>query len=226
MDTFEWDSIRHPLFLTLKVTFFSTFFAALLGIFFAYWMSKLRFFGRAFADAILTLPMVLPPTVLGYYLLVVFGKKGILGHFLAEQFQYSILFNLHGAVLASTIVSFPLVYRSAKAAFEDLDPEYEEIALTLGKSKWETFFTVILPLSWRGILAGSMMAYARGMGEFGATLMIAGNIPEKTQTIALAIYDSVQSGKDEFSLVLVFVASITCVLVLTVSGILLKKSHW
>ncbi|MCR1794924.1 molybdenum ABC transporter permease, partial [Leptospira sp. id769339] len=140
--------------------------------------------------------------------------------------QYSILFNLHGAVLASTIVSFPLVYRSVKASFEDLDPEYEEIALTLGKSKWETFLMVILPLSWRGILAGSMMAYARGMGEFGATLMIAGNIPERTQTIALAIYDSVQSGKDEFSLILVFVASITCVLVLTVSGILLKKSHW
>ncbi|TGK35765.1 molybdate ABC transporter permease subunit [Leptospira andrefontaineae] len=226
MDTFDWNSIRYPLFLTLKVTFFSTFFAALLGIFFAYWMAKLRFFGRTFADAILTLPMVLPPTVLGYYLLVLFGKKGVIGHFLLEQFQYSILFNLHGAILASTIVSFPLVYRSAKAAFEDLDPEYEEIALTLGKSKWETFLTVILPLSWRGILAGSMMAYARGMGEFGATLMIAGNIPEKTQTIALAIYDSVQSGKDEFSLLLVFVASITCVLVLTVSGILLKKSHW
>lgn len=226
MDTFNWDSIRYPLLLTLKVTLFSTFFAALLGIFFAYWMSKLRFFGRTFADAVLTLPMVLPPTVLGYYLLILFGKKGIIGHFLLEQFQYSILFNLHGAVLASTIVSFPLVYRSVKASFEDLDPEYEEIALTLGKSKWETFLTVILPLSWRGILAGSMMAYARGMGEFGATLMIAGNIPERTQTIALAIYDSVQSGKDEFSLILVFVASITCVLVLTVSGILLKKSHW
>ncbi|EMK01359.1 molybdate ABC transporter permease subunit [Leptospira sp. WS58.C1] len=226
MDTFNWDSIRYPLLLTLKVTLFSTFFAALLGIFFAYWMSKLRFFGRTFADAVLTLPMVLPPTVLGYYLLILFGKKGIIGHFLLEQFQYSILFNLHGAVLASTIVSFPLVYRSVKASFEDLDPEYEEIALTLGKSKWETFLMVILPLSWRGILAGSMMAYARGMGEFGATLMIAGNIPERTQTIALAIYDSVQSGKDEFSLILVFVASITCVLVLTVSGILLKKSHW
>ncbi|MCR1795497.1 molybdate ABC transporter permease subunit, partial [Leptospira sp. id769339] len=92
MDTFNWDSIRYPLLLTLKVTLFSTFFAALLGIFFAYWMSKLRFFGRTFADAVLTLPMVLPPTVLGYYLLILFGKKGIIGHFLLEQFQYSILF--------------------------------------------------------------------------------------------------------------------------------------
>ncbi|TGK02638.1 molybdate ABC transporter permease subunit [Leptospira langatensis] len=226
MGSFSWDSVRSPLILTLQVTLVSTVFATLVGILFAYQMSRARFIGKALLDAVFTLPMVLPPTVLGYYLLVLFGKKGILGSFLLEHFHYSILFNLHGAILASAIVSFPLVYRSAKASFEDLDPEYEEASYTLGKSKWATFLLVILPLSWRGILAGSMMAYARGMGEFGATLMVAGNIPERTQTIALAIYDSVQAGNDTFSLLLVIVASITCILVLTLAGTLLKKPHW
>ncbi len=226
MDSIPWETVRSPLLLTLQVTIVSTILATVLGIFFAYRMSRSFFFGKPLIDAILTLPMVLPPTVLGYYLLILFGKKGILGAPLLEYFNYTILFHLHGAILASAIVSFPLVYRSAKASFEDLDPEYEEIARTLGKSGLSAFLLVILPLSWRGILAGSMLAYARGIGEFGATLMIAGNIPDKTQTIALAIYDSVQSGKDDFSLILVFVASITCIVVLTLSGILLKKSHW
>ncbi|BDA79432.1 molybdenum ABC transporter permease subunit [Leptospira kobayashii] len=226
MDSISWETVRSPLVLTLQVTIISTIFATFLGIFFAYWMSRSAFWGKTLIDAILTLPMVLPPTVLGYYLLVLFGKKGIFGEPLLEYFHYSIIFHIHGAILASMIVSFPLVYRSAKASFEDLDPEYEETARTLGKSGLTAFLFVILPLSWRGILAGSMLAYARGIGEFGATLMIAGNIPDKTQTIALAIYDSVQSGKDDFSLALVFLASLICIIVLTLSGILLKKPHW
>lgn len=226
MTELDWETIRHPIFLTLIVSAFSTLIATLFGVVAAYFISRWRFFGKDFLDSILTLPLVLPPTVLGYYLLVLLGRHGILGSFLMETFRFSFIFHWTGAVIASVIVSFPLVYRSALAAFEDLDRDYEDTAKTLGKENVEIFLEVLLPLSWRGILAGAMLAYARGMGEFGATLMIAGNIPKRTQTLSLAIYDSVQSGNDSIAFYLVVLTSVLSVLILTISNGMLKKSHW
>ncbi|PJZ58020.1 molybdate ABC transporter permease subunit [Leptospira barantonii] len=226
MTELDWETMRHPILLTLIVSAFSTLIATLFGVTAAYFISRWRFFGKGILDSILTLPLVLPPTVLGYYLLVLLGRRGIFGSFLLDTFHFSFLFHWSGAVIASVIVSFPLVYRSSLTSFEDLDSDYEDTARTLGKGNVEIFWRVLLPLSWRGILAGAMLAFARGMGEFGATLMIAGNIPKRTQTLSLAIYDSVQSGNDSIAFYLVVLTSVLSVLVLTVSNGMLKKSHW
>ncbi|MBM9500172.1 molybdate ABC transporter permease subunit [Leptospira sp. 201903071] len=226
MTSLDWETIRYPVLLTLGVSALSTLFATVLGVLGAYLLSKAGFFGKELLDSILTLPLVLPPTVLGYYLLVFFGKNGIGGSFLSEYFHFSVLFHWSGAVIASVLVSFPLVYRSARAAFENVDSDLEDTARTLGRGNFIIFWEILLPLSWRGILAGSMLAYARGMGEFGATLMIAGNIPNRTQTLSLAIYDAVQSGNDAVAFYLVVLTSILCVFILTVSTKLFKKSYW
>ncbi|XDD51428.1 molybdate ABC transporter permease subunit [Leptospira sp. WS92.C1] len=226
MNSLDWESIRHPILLTLGVSALSTSIVTLLGVLAAYFLFKFRFWGKEFVDAIFTLPLVLPPTVLGYYLLVFFGRKGWIGSTLNDLFEFNVLFHWSGAVIASILVSFPLVYRSARAALENVDSDFEDTAKTLGKGNFFIFWEVLIPLSWRGILAGSMLAYARGMGEFGATLMIAGNIPKKTQTLSLAIYDSVQSGNDALAFYLVILTSVLSVLILTVSTKLFKKSHW
>lgn len=226
MTSLDWETIRYPVLLTLSVSALSTFVATVLGVLGAYLLSKAEFFGKEFVDSILTLPLVLPPTVLGYYLLVLLGKNGVAGSFISNHFHFSVLFHWSGAVIASVLVSFPLVYRSARAALEDVDSDLEDTAKTLGKGNFVIFWEILLPLSWRGILAGAMLAYARGMGEFGATLMIAGNIPKRTQTLSLAIYDAVQSGNDAVAFNLVVLTSILSVLILTVSAKLFKKSHW
>lgn len=226
MTELDWETMCHPILLTLIVSAFSTLIATVFGVLAAYFISRWKFFGKGILDSILTLPLVLPPTVLGYYLLVLLGRRGIFGSFLLETFRFSFLFHWSGAVIASVIVSFPLVYKSALASFEDLDADYEDTAKTLGKGNIGIFREVLLPLSWRGILAGAMLAFARGMGEFGATLMIAGNIPKRTQTLSLAIYDSVQSGNDSIAFYLVILTSVLSVLILTVSNGVLKKSHW
>ena len=151
--------------------------------------------GRAWTP-LCTLPLVLPPTVLGYYLIVLIGRQGWLGRWLQETWGISLIFTWQGAVLAAAVVSLPLVFKSARAAFEEVDPDLENAARTLGLSETAVFFRVSLPLAWRGILAGAMLAFARAMGEFGATLMVAGNLPGKTQTLSLAVYDAVQAGND------------------------------
>ncbi|RHX86197.1 molybdate ABC transporter permease subunit [Leptospira stimsonii] len=226
MASLDWETIRYPVLLTLSVSALSTLIATVFGVFCAYTMFKTKFFGKELVDSILTLPLVLPPTVLGYYLLILLGRNGFIGFLLSDLFHFSVLFHWSGAVIASILVSFPLVYRSAKAALEDVDSDMEDTAKTLGKGNVTIFWEILLPLSWRGILAGAMLAYARGMGEFGATLMIAGNIPERTQTLSLAIYDAVQSGNDALAFNLVVLTSILSVLILTVSTKLFKKSHW
>jgi molybdate transport system permease protein len=214
-----------PLLLTLKVAFLATLFSFLAGVFFARLLSRFSFPGKEWLDAVLTLPLVLPPTVLGYYLIVLLGRKGWLGQFLWESFGISLMFTWQGAVVASAVVSFPLVFKSARASFEAVDHNLEKAARTLGSSELGVFLRVSLPLAWRGILAGAMLAFARATGEFGATLMIAGNLPGKTQTLSLAVYDAVQAGKDNLATTLVLITSIVCVLVLVSSGKLLKSSH-
>jgi len=160
--------------------------------------------------------------VLGYYLIVVLGRRGVLGEWLYDRLGISLMFTWQGAAIASAIVGFPLVVKGARAAFEGVDRQLEAAARTLGISELGVFARVSLPLAWRGVLAGTLLAFARAMGEFGATLMIAGNIPGRTQTMSLAVYDAVQSAQDGLALFLAAVTSLVCVTVLIAAGRLLE----
>jgi molybdate transport system permease protein len=212
-----------PLLLTLKVALLATLLAVVTGASFAYLIARYRFPGREVLDALCTLPMVMPPTVLGYYLIVLIGRHGWLGEWLWDTLGISLMFTWQGAVFASTIVAFPLVFKGARAAFEGVEPQYENAARTLGVPALGVFVRVTLPLAWRGILAGAMLAFARAMGEFGATLMVAGNIPGRTQTLSLAVYDAVQAGQDDLANFLVMVTSIVCVAILVGSRRLFRR---
>jgi molybdate transport system permease protein len=214
-----------PLLLTLKVASLATLFSFLVGVAVAALLSRGRFAGRDWLDAFLTLPLVLPPTVLGYYLIVLWGRNGWLGRWLYESLGFSLMFTWQGAVMAAAVVSLPLTFKGARAALEGVDPTLEKAARTLGTSEWGVFWRVSFPLAWRGILAGAMLAFARAMGEFGATLMIAGNIPGKTQTLSLAVYDAVQAGHDSLAASLVIITSLVCMLVLVSCGKILKTSY-
>ena len=214
-----------PLWLTLKIALLATLLAGAVGIALGWWMSQRRFAGKNFVDALLMLPMVLPPTVLGYYLIVVIGRNGVLGQYLDRWFGINLMFTWQGAVIAASLVSLPLIYKAARAAFEDVDGRFLHAARTLGAGEAEIFLRIALPLALRGIAAGLMLAFARAMGEFGATLMIAGNLPGKTQTLSIAIYDAVQAGNDAQALWLTLVISVVCVVVLVVSGRMLQARH-
>lgn len=214
-----------PLWLTLKVAVLATLLAGLTGIALGWWMARRRFAGHAVVDSFLMLPMVLPPTVLGYYLIVVVGRNGVLGRYLDQWFGINLMFTWQGAVMAASIVSLPLIYKAARAAFEDADPRMVLAARTLGAGELEIFLRISLPLASRGVVAGLMLAFARAMGEFGATLMIAGNLPGKTQTLSIAVYDAVQAGNDAQALWLTLLISVVCMLVLVVSSRLLQARH-
>ena len=166
-----------PMLLTLKVASLATMFAFVFGIAIAYVLARREFVGKEWLDALLTLPMVLPPTVLGYYLVVLLGRNGWIGHWLDQHAGFSLIFTWQGAVVAAAIVSLPLILKSARAAYEGVDRNFEDAARTLGQSEFAIFVRVTFPLAWRGILAGTLLGFARAMGEFGATLMIAGNLP-------------------------------------------------
>ncbi len=211
------------LYLTLKVAAMATLAAFHLGILLAYLLAHSSLPGKKFVEAFLTLPMVLPPTVLGYYLVVFLGRNGWVGKWLYENFGISLMFTWQGAVLAAALVSLPLIVKSSCAAFQDVDKTIENAARTLGASEVGIFFRISVPLAWRGILAGTLLAFARAMGEFGATLMIAGNLPGKTQTLSMAVYDAVQAGNDNLAGFLVMVISVVGMSILVLSGILLEK---
>ncbi|KAA0890186.1 molybdate ABC transporter permease subunit [Pusillimonas sp. ANT_WB101] len=211
-----------PLFLSLKVAGWATLCAMLLGISIAYGLSRWNSRWCDMVDSLLTLPLVLPPTVIGYYLLVLLGRRGWLGEWLAGL-GIELVFTWQGAVVAATVVAFPMVLKAARAAFEDVDHTLENAARVLGLSGPAIFFRVSLPLALRGIVAGVLLAFARALGEFGATLMIAGSIPGRTQTLSIAIYEAVQAGNDNLANVLVLVTSITCVTVLWVASALVPR---
>lgn len=213
-----------PLLISLKVATFATAFALVAGVATALVLARVKLPGKDLIDAFLTLPLVLPPTIIGYYLIVVIGRNGLVGRWLEDALGVSLIFTWQGAVVAAAIVSLPMVLKSARAAFEGVPPELEDAARTLGKSEVAVFFLVTLPLAWRVILAGAMLAFARAMGEFGATLMVAGNLPGRTQTISMAVYDAAQSGDDRLGLMLVLLTSVVCVAILVVSGRVLKAS--
>jgi molybdate transport system permease protein len=204
--------------LTLKVAGWATFLNLFLGVGIGFVMARWRFPGRELIDAALTLPMVMPPTVLGYYLLVVIGTQGSIGAWLLQHFGIRLIFTWQAAVIAATVVSFPLVFKAARAAFETVDPQLEDAARSLGISEIAVFFRVSLLLAWRGILAGLLLSFARALGEFGATLMVAGSIPGKTQTLSIAVYEAVQAGQDDTANFLVIITSITCIAVLLAAG--------
>jgi molybdate transport system permease protein len=212
------DAAWVALALSLKVAGWATAINLLLGVGVGYALARWRFPGRDLVDAALTLPMVMPPTVLGYYLLVVIGSQGVVGAWLLEHFGIRLIFTWQAAVIAATIVSFPLVFKAARAAFETVDPQLEDAARTLGIGEMAVFFRVSLPLAWRGVLAGLLLAFARALGEFGATLMVAGSIVGKTQTLSIAVYEAVQAGQDDTANFLVAITSITCIAVLLSAG--------
>ena len=218
------DNVWIPLALSLKVAGWATLLNLFFGVAIAYGLTRWRSPARDLVDSILMLPLVLPPTVLGYYLLVVFGRRGVLGEWL-QKWGIELVFTWQGAVIASTIVAFPLVLKSARAAFENVDAQLENAARVLGISETALFFRVTLPLASKGIMAGVLLAFARAFGEFGATLMIAGNLPGRTQTLSVAIYEAVQAGDDRSATILVLITSVTCVFLLLIAGRLVPQSQ-
>ncbi|MGB3265151.1 MAG: molybdate ABC transporter permease subunit [Microcoleus sp.] len=182
-----------PLWISLKSSAIATFFTFFLGIAAARWMLSTRIRGKALIEAIFISPLVLPPTVVGFLLLLLFGRNGAIGQFLLK-FDLTIIFTWQAAVITATVVSFPLMYKTALGAFEQIDANLLNAARTLGASEKTVFWRIMLPLAWPGILAGTILAFARALGEFGATLMLAGNIPGQTQTIPMAIYFAVEAG--------------------------------
>jgi molybdate ABC transporter, permease protein len=208
------ESIGTVMALSLKVVAWATAIDLVLGVSIGYALARFRFPGRNLLDTILTLPMVMPPTVLGYYLLVLIGRKGPIGAWLLDNFGINLIFTWQGAVIAAALVAFPLVFKPARAAFENVDKQLEQAARVLGISEIGIFFRVTLPLAWRGILAGLLLAFARALGEFGATLMVAGSIPGKTQTLSISVYEAVQAGQDQLANVLVLITSLVCISVL------------
>lgn len=212
------------LWLSLKVAGWATAINLVLGVATGFFLARFRFPGRDLLDTLLTLPMVMPPTVLGYYLLVLVGRNSALGSWLYENLGISLMFSWQGAVLASSVVAFPLVFKPARAAFENVDGQLEQAARVLGLPALAVFFRVTLPLAWRGILAGLLLAFARALGEFGATLMIAGSIPGRTQTLSIAVYEAVQAGQDEQAHFMVLLTSLVCILVLLGAGALKPRT--
>ena len=203
-----------PVYLTLKVSVVATFFSVAIGLALAWLMARKDFWGKGVLDAIIMQPLVIPPTVLGYYLLVLLGRSGTVGRFLEDVLGVTLVFTWKGAVVAAFVASLPLFVRPARAAIEGVDKNMENAARLLGKTEWEVLKTITVALAWGGIIAGAVMAFARATGEFGATLMVAGNIPGMTQTLSIAIYDAVQMGNTKMANMLVGIITIFSFLVL------------
>ena len=204
--------------LSLRVAVLATAVNAVVGIPLAYALARRRFRGKAALDLLVTLPLVLPPTVTGYYLIVLLGRRGWLGAPLYEATGWTIAFTWYAAVVAATVMALPLLVRTARAAIESVDRDLEKAAYTLGRSEWRTALEVTLPLARNGILAGLVLAFARALGEFGATLMLAGNIPGRTTTVPLAIYTAVQTGESGAALALVGILTALSCVVLVAAG--------
>ena len=207
-----------PLWLSLRVAVLSTAIALALGLWIAYILANKSFRGKEALDAAVTLPLVLPPTVLGYYLLVLLGRASPLGKAWEALFGSPLVFTWKAAVVAALLHSFPLLVKSARAALESVDRSYERAARTLGASEWKLFWRVTLPLARRSIFAAAALAFARSLGDFGVTLMVAGNIPGRTQTAAVAIYEAYDSGNNTLALALVLAISAIALITLSIAN--------
>jgi molybdate transport system permease protein len=188
------NTLLFSLRLSLQVAAVATVFVVIIGTAVAYLLARWSFQGKEFLDMLFTLPLVLPPTVTGYYLIVLFGRSGLVGHVVYGWTGWSIMFTWYAAALASFVVAVPLMIKTTRAAIASVDETLINASFTLGHSEWWTACKVILPLARRGIFAGAVLSFARAMGEFGATLMLAGNIPGKTNTMPLAIYSAAAGG--------------------------------
>ncbi|HCF71363.1 MAG TPA: molybdate ABC transporter permease subunit [Syntrophomonas sp.] len=202
-----------PAWISIKVTLFATGIIFILGISAAWWMTNYRGRWQGLLDGILTLPLVLPPTVAGFGILLLIGRHGPVGKFF-NLFGVNLIFSWYAAVIASVVVAFPLMYKTTKAAFEQIDPNILNAARTLGVSEWKVFRRITVPLAWPGIAAATTLSFARSLGEFGATLMVAGSIPGKTETIPVAIYFATESGDMRAALtwvLIIFAISLTVI---------------
>ena len=216
LSEYEWQAV----FLSLKVSSLSVVCSLPLGILMAWILVRCRFPGKSLLDSIIHLPLVLPPVVIGYLLLVVMGRRGGGGQGLYDWFGFSFSFSWHGAVLASAVVAFPLMVRAIRQSLEAVDPKLELAARTLGASPWRVFFTITLPLSVPGVIVGVVLAFARSLGEFGATITFVSNIPGETRTIPLAMYTLIETPGAESA------AARLCVLAILLSLAALLISDW
>ncbi|MBE9529542.1 MAG: molybdate ABC transporter permease subunit [Proteobacteria bacterium] len=207
-----------PLLLTIKVSVVATVITVALGIVIALVLARRNFVGKNVVDALIMQPLVIPPTVLGYYLLTLLGRSSGFGRFVEDVLGVQIVFTWKGAVVAACISSLPLFIKPARAAIEGVGREVEDAARLLGKTEQQVLRTITLPLAWRGIMAGTVMAFARATGEFGATLMVAGNIPGLTQTLPVAIYDAVQIGDSGSANLMVAIITLFSFAVLYIAG--------
>jgi molybdate transport system permease protein len=213
-----------PLWISLRTVLAATAITFILGIAAARWMARYTGRFKNLIDGLFILPLVLPPTVVGLGLLLLFGKNGPLGEFLA-LFDTTIVFSWPATVISAAVMSFPLMYMTSRGAFEQVDNNVEDAARTLGASEWRIFHSVTLPLAWPGVAAGTVLSLARALGEFGATLMLAGNIPGKTATIPVAIYFSIQSGDMNQALILVGIVLVIAFAALTAIAYWKSKSY-
>lgn len=214
-----------PFWLSLEVAIYALLIIMISGLIINYFLKSYQVRGKALIDSVLTLPLVLPPVVVGFALLMIFSPGYAFGHWL-ETMGLSIVFSKVGAVLASSIIGFPLFYQTVRSALESVDSDIEDVAKTLGASNIRIFLTISLPLAWRGVLTGAILAFSRALGEFGATILIAGNIPGLTRTMPLAIYSSVEAGDySAASLLVLYICALTLSLLWTVHWLSQQKRY-
>ncbi|CDH04765.1 molybdate transport protein (ABC superfamily,membrane) [Xenorhabdus bovienii str. oregonense] len=216
LSEYEWQAIL----LSLKISGISVLFSLPLGILMAWVLARCQFFGKSLLDSIIHLPLVLPPVVVGYLLLLSMGRRGVIGEFLYDWFGVSFAFSWTGAALASAVVAFPLMVRAIRLALENIDRRLEQAARTLGASSLKVFFTITLPLSLPGVIVGAVLAFARSLGEFGATITFVSNIPGETRTIPLAMYTLIETPGAETA------AARLCVIAIVLALVSLMLSEW
>lgn len=215
----DWQYVRF----TAGMAALSTLLILPLGLALAWVLARRQWRGKAVVETLVVLPLVLPPVVTGLVLLKLFGRRGPLGQLLAGWFGLEVVFTWKAVVLALGVMSLPLLVRAARTAIEEVNPTFEHLARTLGAGEWRVVFTVTLPLAGRGIVAGTLLAFARALGEFGATIMVAGNIPGQTTTLPVAIYHHVQLGEDGAAGVLAGVSALLAFLAVVTSEVLLRR---
>lgn len=195
MESINWKLLLDPIFISTKIAVVSSIVVFIIALIIARFMSRKKFKGSIIVEAIIMLPLILPPTVVGFILLYLLGRKGVIGQALDAMFDWSIVFTWWGGVIAAVVVAFPLVYQTMKAGFDSIDKDLEAVARSLGANEWQVLWYVAIPLTKRMLLVSYVLGFARALGEFGATLMLAGNIPGKTQTMATAIYVAVEADR-------------------------------
>ncbi len=217
----EWQIV----WFTAWVSALSTVVILPFGLAVAWLLARHRWPGKSIVETIISLPLVMPPVATGLILLKVFGRRGTIGGFLHDTLNLDIVFTWRGVLIALGVMSFPLLVRSSRVAFEEVSPRLEQIARTLGAGNWRVFFTITAPLAGRGIAAGMILSFARALGEFGATIMVAGNIPGKTSTLSLDIFQSVQLGQDSHAFRMLGVSVALAFAAVWLSEYLLRKTR-